>query len=333
MWWSTSLWITGGVLLLLIIAFFLSKKGTTLSLAVGVAFSVLIGLLIYGTIIYALRLEMFVPSWFAQIAAQVIAAAAGFQVYRFGSVLVPLKHKAVITIFEERRDECPTLEEGAAWLFPGFMNAIAVDARKFNIDIPPFFVFTEDLIKVELNLSSILSVECPNKYLNVDAAENMIQQLARRAARACSNDIGVRDIVKQDDKISTAIHEEVQGIVSDWGLKVHYIKAENITPPDEIAMEAQRKVIEEIQREAEEYEAETLQRKISILVDKFEKYGMTPDKAANLIQAESSKITRTAFDLEGIDSVNVLQAVIAFAEALKGKGSKDTAGTEEESAS
>lgn len=323
--WTISLAVTTGTLLALIAAFFFSKKGTTLSLAIGVAFSILLGLLIYGLLIYGFRIELFAPSWISKIFAQVTGAVVGFQLFRFGSIVVPTKHRAVITVLEERRGECPTLHEGAGWLFPGIMDAIAVDARDFNIDLAPFEVLSKELIRVQINLSIVLAVDCPNSYLNVDDGENIIQQLARRAARVCANDISVQEIAHRDAVISDAVREEIQAIVNDWGLVIRHVRTENISPPEEITNESQRIEIERIQRDVEKYEIETFEQKVSILMKKFGRKGMTPEKAANLIQAESGKITRTAFDLEGINTGEVVQAIIAVVDAIKDKSEKGDA--------
>tara|TARA_B100000508_G_scaffold60333_1_gene47258 strand:+ start:303802 stop:304803 length:1002 start_codon:yes stop_codon:yes gene_type:complete len=323
--WTLSIAVTTGTLLVLITAFFFSKKGTTLSLAIGIAFSVLLGLIIYGLIIYGFRIELFAPSWISQIFAQVAGATSGFTLFRAGSILVPLKHRAVITVLEERRNECPTLGEGAAWLFPGIMDAVAVDARDFEVNVSEFDVLTSDYMTVKTNPTIVLAVECPSGYLNVEGLEEIVRQLTRRATRARANDLDVDKIVMEDEALSVAVLSELQESSdrNGWGIKIKEVRFEGITPPKEITKAAELEKIEEYQRSAEIYEAKTLEKKVSVLMDKFGDVGMTPDKAFNLLQAESGKITRTAFDLEGINTSDVLGAIVAVVEELRKQGSKN----------
>jgi len=323
MW--TWLLITAGMLILnfMLINFSLkkSKVSNTFTLLVGVCLSILLSLLVYGIAIFGLRIELFLPDWFAQITAQAAAAATGFWFFREGRITIPIKHKAVVTFLEKRLDDCPDLNEGDAWLIPKISDAIIINTQDFNIDPEPFEVLSKELMRVMVDLSIVLAVECPKKYLDAENAEDILVELSRRAARVRANDLAAKKIALQDSAISEAVLVEITPSVSVWGLRVKLVKVENVTLPKKITDAAELYEIEKYQRKAEVYEANTLKQKIEALVNEFGDKGMTPDKAANLLQAESGKITRTAFDLEGVNSADLAGAIAAFVAGLsKDKG-------------
>ncbi|MDR3685480.1 MAG: slipin family protein [Coriobacteriia bacterium] len=138
---------------------------------------------------------------------------------------------------------------GLYWLVPfGFDTQRKVDIRTQTIDIESQESITKDSVTVKVNAVVWLKITDPEKsVISVADYYSASYQVALTTMRNIIGQHTLDEVLKERDKINTALQEIVDQATEPWGVKVEMVEMKDV----EIPVQMQRAMAQEAQAQRE----------------------------------------------------------------------------------
>ena len=138
---------------------------------------------------------------------------------------------------------------GLYWLIPfGFDTQRKVDIRTQTIDIESQESITKDSVTVKVNAVVWLKITDPEKsVISVADYYSASYQVALTTMRNIIGQHTLDEVLKERDKINTALQEIVDQATEPWGVKVEMVEMKDV----EIPVQMQRAMAQEAQAQRE----------------------------------------------------------------------------------
>ena len=168
-----------------------------------------------------------------------------------------------------------------------------IDLRENPYDIPPQSVITKDNVGVVIDGLIYFQIADSSKavYEVTDLFE-AIEKLAQTSLRSLVGDMDLDDTLSGRDTINTALTQIMDEATDKWGVKVHRVEIQDISPPKDVQESMEKQMKAERERRATVTEAEgkkaadiltsegEMQKKINIAEG---------EKQATIMRAEAEK--------------------------------------------
>ncbi len=201
-----------------------------------------------------------------------------------------------------------TRNPGLTFIFPVFQKMMKVDLRLTTIDIPKQEVITRDNVPAYINGVVYFLVEKPeNAILGVQNYVYAVSQYAQSALRDVIGGIDLDSLLTERTRIADEIEKIVMQETSDWGIKVHSIKIQDIELPADM-----KRVM------ARQAEAERERRSVIIRAEGELTASENLRKAAeNLTSIPGGLSLRTLATIEKADKATIFALPIEILEGFK----------------
>lgn len=225
-----------------------------------------------------------------------------------GLMIVPQQNVVVI---ERLGKYHTTLVSGLSWIFPFIdkprkikwrrvirgkgTTSYIEDMRKFldlrenPYDIPPQNVITRDNVGVVIDGLIYFQITDGKKACyEVTELFQAIEKLSQTSLRSLVGDMDLDETLSGRDKINTALTKIMDEAADKWGVKVHRVEIQDITPPPDVQASMEKQMRAERERRATVTEAEG-RKTADILTSEGEM-----QKKINLAEGEKQAMIRRA---------------------------------------
>ncbi len=163
--------------------------------------------------------------------------------------VVPQKTELVVEHFGRYTQ---TLPPGFHILVPFFDRvAFTVDMKEDAIDVPAFWCFTKDNVRVEVDGVLYISVmNAKQASYGVQNARYAAVQLAQTTTRAVIGTLELDRSFEERDIINARVISALNEVSAAWGIKVHRYEVKNLQPPLSVKDAMERQMGAERERRA-----------------------------------------------------------------------------------
>jgi regulator of protease activity HflC (stomatin/prohibitin superfamily) len=205
-----------------------------------------------------------------------------------------------------------TRSPGLTWILVGIQRMYKVDLRIATVDIPQQEVITKDNVTVGINAVVYFKVSNAEKaILEIQDFRHSVALYAQATLRDVIGEVELDALLSERDKIAEEIKKIVDTATDPWGIKVDYIKMQDIELPADM-----KRVM------AKQAESERERRAIKIRAQgEYEAANQLSEAAAQLSATPGGLSMRTLQTIEKINpdpSKTVIFALpVEFYEGMK----------------